>query len=354
MKTYYREGLTEEDVYRAATAGMLEHIEPKMRKWNKLLSPAEVAELHSDLQSEVTGIGIEEDFDPQTGYTDVARVLANSPAEKAGMLAGDKIISINGKLFKGQTPRDVVAEIRGKVGEPVSVTLLRGDKVLTIVIKREVVVFPPVAQLALEGGVSFVHVGSFTSKTVPMLRGVLDDAGKKGARAVILDLRGNQGGSFEDAVHSAELFLPVGTEIVSLRKRGQDAEKFVTGKGGGITTLPLAVLVDHATASGAELVAAALQEGRHAQVIGERTFGKWSVQKLDDLSNGYAMKYTMGLFYTASGRSFQGVGLAPDVEVDMDPKELDKLTLITDGVKRVAEDVQLRTAVALLEVHLSP
>jgi carboxyl-terminal processing protease len=114
-------------------------------------------------------------------------------------------------------------------------------------------------------------------------------------------------------------------------------------------SLPLAILVDHNTASGAELVAAALQEGRHATRVGARTFGKWSVQKLDDLPNGYAFKFTVGVFKTPSGKSYGGVGLAPDIEVAMDEKAFAKVGLMKELDKRLAADPPLRTALAVLQ-----
>ena len=112
--------------------------------------------------------------------------------------------------------------------------------------------------------------------------------------------------------------------------------------------LPLAVLVGHETSSGAEFLTASLQEGRHARVIGARTFGKWSVQLLNDLPNGYAYKFTTSLFFTPSGKTFDGVGITPDVEVELPNEQLGKTYAITDGEKRLAADPQLRTAVSIL------
>lgn len=352
LDEYYAAGFTEDDMYRAAARGMLERVDPKMKKWNKLLPPSELAFMRTDLKGEVVGVGVQIKFESDTGWSDVLGVVPGSPAEKAGIAGGDKIVSVNGKLYKGMSTREIVADIRGKAGETVTLTILRGDKLVPFPIKREVVTYDAVSSLLLENGVGYALVHAFTEKTVATLRAALDDLGKKGARALVLDLRHNQGGLFDEAVATAGLFVPEGTAIVKLKKRG-DKEEMLTAKGAtSAATIPIAILVDHETSSGAELVTGALQEGRHAPVVGARTTGKWSVQVIKELGNGYAAKFTTTLFQTPSGKSFDGVGLLPDVEVGMDEMQCAKAQLITDPDKRLAADPQLRTAVAILRAKL--
>jgi carboxyl-terminal processing protease len=341
--------LTEDDLYRAAVRGMLEHVDPKMRKWNKLLSPSDLAEMRRDLKGELVGVGVQIKFDQDTGYTDVLGLVPGSPAEKAGIVAGDLIVSVNGKLYKGSALMDVVRDIRGKAGEKVTLTVLRGDKLVSITVTREVLSYDAVSSFITSDGIGYVRIRGFNEKTVPMLKGALTDLGNKGAKALVLDLRDNQGGLFDAAVSSADLLLPQGTGIVTLKKRGQKDETFAAKGSPLLSTLPMAVLVDGQTSSGAELLTAALQEGRHATVVGVRTFGKWTLQSVDDeLGNGYAAKYTIGVFQSPSGRSFQGVGLTPDVEVTMDEKAAHKAMEITDPEKRLAADAQLRTAATMI------
>jgi carboxyl-terminal processing protease len=348
-KKYYDAGISEDELYRAAVQGMLEHVDPKMKRWNKLLSPSKLAALHSDLEGKIVGVGIEIDFDPDSGYTDVRGTMPGSPAEKAGLVAGDKIVSIGGKLYKGKTIGDVIGDIRGKAGDPVTFTVLRGDKLIPFTLAREVVAYDEVTQASLGDGVGYVHVRSFTSKSTEVLRASLEEIKKRGDVALVIDLRDNQGGSFEAAVAMADMLLPAGTGIVTVKKR--DSEEKIVSKATAplLQDLPIVVLVSHVTASGGELVTAALQEGRKAQVVGARTFGKWTVQSIDELENGYAIKYTLGLFQTPSGRSFEGTGLTPDIEVDMAEGECGKAMAIKDPKQRLAIDVQLRTAVALLK-----
>lgn len=348
LEGYYADGLTEDDLYRAATAGMLEKLEPKMKKWNKLITPSEMNEMKNDLKGEVVGIGVHISFDDASGYADVLAALPGSPSEKAGLLAGDKIVTVNGKLYKGQRMKDVVADIRGKAGEPVTLSVLRADKLLSVTVTRERVVYDQPAHAVFADGLGYVRVPSFNEKTPGQVKEALDELSKKNVRALVVDMRNNPGGSFDRALDTADLFLPAGAGIVTTKKRNKPEEKHVAKGKGMLLDLPIAVLVSEGTSSGAEFVSAALQEGRKARVIGEHTMGKWSVQSLDDLPNGYAYKYTISLFKTPSGRSFEGKGLSPDVEVAMSEKDLAKAFTTLKPEERLAVDMQLRTAKELL------
>jgi carboxyl-terminal processing protease len=322
-----------------------------MKGCNKLLTPADLANLHADLEGEVVGIGAAISFDAASGYTDVLGVLPGSPAERAGLVAGDKIVTVDGQLFKGLSLVSVVAHIRGKVGEPVLLSVLHDGKLVPLSITRESVSLEPVTHLTLPSRVGYVLIRDFSAQTAAATRGALEELAQQGAQALVVDLRGNQGGSFDEAVATASLFLPKGTPVVIVEKRGGKVEPHPSTGDPILGGVPLSVLVNGMTASSAELLAAALQEGRRAKVIGSRTFGKWSVQTIDELGNGYAVKYTVGLFHTAGGRSFEGQGMPPDVAVDMDEKQTVKAMAVTDPARRLEADVQLRTAVELLKAR---
>jgi carboxyl-terminal processing protease len=348
LTKYYAAGLTEEDVYRAAVRGMVEDVDARMHKWNKLLSPAEVQELQTDLSGELVGIGVTIDFDPPTGQIDVLAVVPGSPAEKAGLQAHDTIVSVNGKVFRDKTTHDAVHELRGKAGDPVALSVLREDKLLPFTVVRAPIVLQDVKHF-LTDGVGVLGIRMFTAKTVPAVKAALDDLAAANARALVVDLRANMGGSFDDAVKAAELFVPSGAPIVQLERREGKMET-ISSKGAPILgSVPLVVLVNQSTSSSAELLAGALSDDRHARVVGAHTFGKWSVQNLDEIGNGYAIKYTTAVFHTPSGKSFEGVGLTPDIEVDADPEKVEGVLYISDPVKRLAADSQLRTALALVK-----
>jgi carboxyl-terminal processing protease len=350
---YYRDSLTEDDLYRAAVRGMVEYADPSMRQWNKMLAPSELSQLRLDLQGELVGIGVKIDFDPATGYIDVKGTIPGSPAEHAGVAPPDKIVTVDGKLYKGRSMTDVVGDIRGKAGETVTLSILRGASLVTVPVVRAKVAYDTVQDMVVTDDVGYLRIPSFNAKTPGSLHDALADLASKHVRAIVLDLRANPGGSFDDSVAAASELAPAGATIASVNKRGKVEP--IPPKAGTpapmLLDVPLSVLVDHDTASSAELLAAAVQELRHATLVGARTHGKWSVQRLDDLPNGYAIKFTVGLFASPSGKSYDGTGLAPDIEVDAASDAVQRALAESDPKARLAEDVQLRTAVAVLARH---
>jgi carboxyl-terminal processing protease len=167
----------------------------------------------------------------------------------------------------------------------------------------------------------------------------------------VIDLRGNAGGGFDSIVESVGYFLPKGTTVARVKRHDGKTESFVTHEEPLAGALPLAVLVDHDTSCGAELLSEALREERHAQLVGTGTLGKWSMQTVEDLPNGYAIKFTVGLFESPQGKNFDGVGLSPDVEVALGETEIRWLDAMTDMRKRLAADAPLRAAVSLVKSH---
>jgi carboxyl-terminal processing protease len=352
LKKYYAEGLSEDDVYRAATAGMLEKLEPRMEKYNRLVSPREIAEIKNDLKGEVVGIGVKISFDEPSGYADVNGTIPHSPSEAAGLQPGDKIVTVNGKLYKGMKLKDVVADIRGKAGDPVILSILRGDKLLSFTVTRARVTYDTPSAELLPDKLGYLQIPSFTDRTPDAVRAALTTLEQGGARALAVDLRHSPGGSFERAIETAGLLLPEGSPVVVLKARGKADETRYTKGSPILGSVPVVVLVDGETASSSEFLAGALQEIRHARVVGTKTRGKWTVQSLENLPNGYAYKYTVGRFQTAGGRSFEGTGLVPDAEATMDETLLGKAA----GAKpeeRLAIDIQLRTAKELI-LHAGP
>jgi C-terminal processing protease CtpA/Prc len=171
---------------------------------------------------------------------------------------------------------------------------------------------------------------------------------RQGVSGLIVDLRDNQGGAFEQAVRTAGLLLQRGQGIVTVVRRGGKKEEHRAEADPVLPGVPVVVLVNGQTSSGAEFVSAALREGRRATLLGERSFGKWSVQMVEDLGGSFAVKYTASVFRTPSGQSFEGQGLTPDVPVKVDEKEAQAARRVRDLQKRVEVDAQLRTAARLL------
>jgi carboxyl-terminal processing protease len=240
-----------------------------------------------------------------------------------------------------------VREVRGKAGDTVTLSVLRGDKLLSIPVVRERVTFDTVRADLVGHDVGYVRIPAFNAKTPAALHDALADLGSKGAKALVLDLRNNQGGLFDDAVASVGLMVPAGSTVVNLNRRGK-VEPVVAKTTPVLPDVPVAVLVNKDTASSAELVAAALHDLRHATLVGTSTRGKWTVQKIEDLPNGYALKYTSAVFTSPAGKSFESTGMLPDLAVDETAESVEHALLEKDAAKRVEQDVQIRTALAVV------
>jgi carboxyl-terminal processing protease len=347
LREYVDDKLTEADLYRAATAGMLHGAGG--RKWDKLLSPGENAELMGDLGGEMVGIGVEIKFEDETGNILILGIVPGSPAERAELRSGDRILKIDGRSFKGQQLRDAVYGIRGKPGQPVTVTLLREDRIVVKTVVRAPLVWAPVSSLVLPGNIGMVSIKAFTDKTPGMLRTALDKLQKP--KGVILDFRSNEGGHFDRVLECANLLLPKGRLLATVIKRGGGEEPLRTSAEPALSGVPVVVLINGSTASGAEILAGALKEEGGARLVGKKTYGKWNVQKIAALPNKWAMKFTTGVFRSPRGELLDGKGLEPDLEVDFAEEAAEKAMHLQDAGARLKADPQLRAAAQLLRLE---
>jgi carboxyl-terminal processing protease len=303
------------------------------------------------MSGQIVGIGIEMKFEPDTGIAEVLSIIPGTPAQKEGLKAGDQILRINGKSYKGQNMRDVVYAIRGMSGEKVSLTILRGDKILTRSIPRESVHWNSVDYSLLPSSTGLIAIRYFSETTPNLLREALSELLKKDVKGLVIDLRNNEGGLFEKAIESIELFLPEGRPIVKVIKRGNAEEIISSRRKPMISGLLVTVLTNETTSCGAEIMASALRENLGAPIVGHKTFGKLNAQTLEELPNKYAFKFTSSIFQTPSGKTLDGVGLEPDFSVDLaEGKKLDSVQRIKEIEKRLSEDQPLRTALSIIEM----
>lgn len=346
LSSYVDDTLTEADLMRAAVAGMLAGAGG--RPWDKLMSPAELAEMKVELSGETVGIGVEIKFDGDSGTTLVTGVIPGAPAEKAGLAGGDRILKIDGRSYKGRELRDVVYAIRGTAGSKVTLTVLRDDRILEKQVVRGALSWSPVSELQLPGGVALVAIRGFNDKTPALLREALARVAAARPRALVVDLRADEGGLVERTVEAASLLIPAGKPLAFIRKRGGREEPLLSRGAPVLGGLPTAVLVDQDTASSAELLAGALKTHLSARLVGKRTRGKWNMQTIEELPNRWAIKFTVGVFKSAGGELLDGKGLEPDVEVELPAGALEKARRIADPATRLAADAPLRAAVSLL------
>jgi carboxyl-terminal processing protease len=351
MEKYVREDVTEAELYRAAVEGMLEHIDAKYRTYNTLLSPTDVSELRVDLQGHIVGVGVQLKLDPSTGVADVQGVVVGSPAALAGLQVGDKVLAVDGQSFKGKAMADLVNAIRGAEGTSVRFDVLRDTQVFQRELRREKVSLALVSHQRFPGDIELLTLRGFSENTPELLRTALTEISHSGAKGLIIDLRSNPGGLLDQAITSARMLLPRGSTIAQIVHRGHRVETLTATGDPILAPLPTAVLVGGGTMSSAEVIAAALRAGLHAPLMGATTRGKWSVQSLEELPNGFVMKFTVATMQTPEGLSYEGTGLPPDVEVAMDPLAVDRVQHVEAVDARLAEDVQLRAAVNLLRMR---
>lgn len=345
MAEYIDKNLTEEQLYRAATEGMLNSLNSTDQKWNKLYDPIEFQELEIELTGKVSGIGAEMKFDDKTGYATILRVISNSGADKAGLKADDQILSVDGEKFKGKGFPKMVQAIRGEAGKTVSVKILRDDKIQDYQVKRQIVPWTPIDLEFIDPSTALLTVGVFNQETPKLVSAEIEKINKSGAKKIIIDVRDNAGGSFTQAVKTTELFLPKDSVVVSTKNRNGQEEVFKSTSGLINSAIKIYLLVDKETSSGAEFFAAALKDLKGAKLVGENTLGKWNAQSLEMLSNKFAIKYTVKQFFSPTGQSYQDVGLKPDLEISLPEKITSReLKVKNNVVKRLAVDPQLKAA----------
>ncbi|MEK7661286.1 MAG: S41 family peptidase [Pseudomonadota bacterium] len=299
----------------AAINGMLSSLDPH----SSFMSSNEYTNMQQSTNGEYGGLGLE--VSSEGGAVKVISPMDGSPGERAGMRSGDKIIAIDGVTIIGLPLDQAVEKMRGRPGTTIELTVIRDGEDRKIVrITREIIVLRPVTH-RIEGNVGYIRVSTFVNRhTTTELNRAIDDIQRQlGGRlkGVVLDLRNNGGGMLDQAVGVTDVFMDRG-EVVSTRGRNPDEVERLYGTAGEkLAGVPLAILINSGTASASEIVAGALQDRGRAVIIGTTTFGKGSVQTIIPLSNGRdgALRLTTARYYTPSGRSIQGAGIDPDIEI---------------------------------------
>ena len=294
----------------AALSGMMQSLDP----FSQFLEPSGFKDLREETQGEFGGLGIV--VGTKDGVLAVIAPMEDTPAYRAGILAGDKIVEINGEKTDGLSIRDAVRKLRGEKGTSVRLAILRGNDRKEFTLVRENIVMSSVkGTRLLEDGIGYVRVTEFSEPTARALEQAIEKLRQKNLQALVLDLRNNPGGLLNSAVEVSQLFLKPDTLIVSTRGRGGVARTPPARSGGArhYTGFPMVVLVNNGSASAAEIVAGALQDNKRAVLVGETTYGKGSVQNIMPLDDGNALRLTTARYYTPSGRCIHEKGIEPDI-----------------------------------------
>ncbi|HHJ38321.1 MAG: peptidase S41 [Methylothermaceae bacteria B42] len=306
----YVEPVTDKKLLENAIRGMLTGLDPH----SSYLSPDQYKELRIGTTGQFGGLGIEVTM--ENGFVKVIAPIDDTPAQKAGIKPGDLIIRLDEKPVKGMSLQDAVKIMRGKPGTDIVLTIVREgeDKPLKIKITRDIIKIKSVKSKLLEKGYGYLRITSFQSRTGSQMLKEIKKLRKKGdLKGIVLDLRNNPGGVLNAAVAVSDAFLDQGL-IVYTDGRIEDAKmKFEATPGDILRDVPMVVLINTGSASASEIVAGALQDHKRAIIMGQKSFGKGSVQTILPLSNGGAIKLTTARYYTPSGRSIQAEGIVPDI-----------------------------------------
>jgi len=326
QKDYVEETKSKDLVY-GAIKGMLETLDPH----SAFMPPNMYKEMQEETKGRFEGLGIE--ITMKDGILTVVSPIEETPAYRAGILAGDQIIKIDGESTKNFTLMDSVKRLRGPRGSKVTITIMREGftkpKEYTLV--RDVIPVRSVRHELLEKNYGYIRLSQFQEKTddeFEKAMKALEEESKGTLKGLVLDLRNNPGGLLDQAVKIADRFIDSGL-IVSVEGRKEDQKmKFYAHPDGSASRYPLVVLVNGGSASGAEIVAGAIQDQGRGILVGTQTFGKGSVQTIIPLKDGSGLRLTTARYYTPNGRSIQAKGIVPDIIVEPSKPEEEKEVLI--------------------------
>ncbi|RZO89115.1 MAG: S41 family peptidase [alpha proteobacterium HIMB114] len=335
IKKEYVDEVKQDEVIDSAINGMLQSLDP----YSSYMSPEAFQNMNRDTKGEFGGLGIE--ITMEAGLVKIITPIEGTPADKAGVLAGDYIVKINGKQVKGMTLLDAVKLMRGKVGTSINITVRRPEiedeikfKITRAIIKiREV-------SAEIKSNIGYIRLRAFNEQSHNQLIKQLNKITNNKLDGYILDLRNNPGGLLSQAIKITETFLD-GGEIVSTKGRGKnDIKIFNAKKGDKINKKPLIILINQGSASASEIVSGALKDHKRAILVGEKSFGKGSVQSIIRLKNRGGLRLTTAKYYLPSGVSIHEKGVEPDITVKRN-KDNFKINTKTDN--------QLNYAIKLLK-----
>jgi len=331
VRAHYVEPVTDETLIESAVQGMLSDLDPH----SSYLDEDDFKDMQVQTSGEFGGLGIEVSMD--NGFVKVVSPIDGTPAYKAGMQAGDYITHLDGEPVMGLTLSEAVDQMRGKVGAPIALTVVREglDEAIEVEIIRDIIKIQSVRNRIEQEDIGYLRITVFNQNTMPGLKKAIEELESEAGDKLIgyvLDLRNNPGGLLDQAIAVSDAFLDKG-EIVSTRGRNKRDTKRDNSTPGDLTDgKPIVILINGGSASASEIVAGALQDHRRAIVVGTPSFGKGSVQTIIPLPGYGAMRLTTARYYTPSGRSIQAEGIEPDIVI-----EQAKLEEINSGFKPTRE-----------------
>lgn len=322
---YYKE-VSDEKLFTDAVRGIMQGLDPH----SKYFTEEELNSFMDSLSGGYAGIGMV--FEKRDKYLEVVSVFRNSPAEKSGIKAGNRVYSINGESVELLSADSAAQKIKGEPGTSVTLGVDSDGTLKLIDVVREEIKLDPGRYEIKNGDIGYIKIDLFNENAGEFVRSALKDFDSSGIRKIVIDLRDNTGGILEQAVEVAQFFIPRGV-VVSIKERDKTAKTYYSGLDN--PKYKLAVLVNEMSASASEIFAGAVQDRRSGTVIGTKTYGKGTVQKVYYLNGGGAVKLTISNYYTPNGREIDGKGITPDILIEDNRNgiDVDSVELLTITVK---------------------
>ena len=315
VKKHYVEEVKTKDLIYAAIKGMLNSLDPH----SSFMPPEAYKELQVETKGEFGGLGIQ--IGVKDGMLTVIAPIEDTPAFKAGIKPGDKIIKINNESTREMSMQDAVSKMRGAPKTSITISILREGwkEPKDFTMMRDIIKIKSVKSKVLEGNIGYIKVSQFQDLTSADLSAAMKKLSEEKITSLILDLRNNPGGLLNSAIDVTGQFLPKGKLVVYTKTRSGEKSEFTT-EGEKTYDLPMIVLVNQGSASASEIVAGALKDWNRAVILGTQTFGKGSVQTVIPLSDGSGLRLTTSKYYTPKGISIQNTGISPDILVKLEAK----------------------------------
>ena len=349
LKNSYFEDVEQEDLINGAINGMVQALDDP---YSDYMDTKEAKNFHESISSSFEGIGAE--IQELDGFIQIVSPIKESPAEKAGLKPNDKVISVDGKSIQGMSATEAVLLIRGEKGSTVTLSIERLGMAepMDVSIVRDTIPIETVYGEMIEGekGIAKVQLTSFSENTTKELINTLNELESQGMKGLVLDLRQNPGGLLDQAIAIASLFLPDNEMILQIEDREGNRQEIKSSSSHSNPDVPLVVIVDKGSASASEILAGAFKESGNITLVGEKTFGKGTVQRAQDFKDGSNLKFTTEKWLTPKGNWIHKKGITPDVEVAL--PDYASLTLINpeSELKLSTSSTEVQTAQKMLKV----
>ena len=336
---YYLGDVNEEDLNEGAIKGYIEGLGDP---YTEYISKEDMEDYLADAMGNFVGIGIYMINDPTSGKIMVLSPIKGSPAEKAGILPGDLIISIDGTEYSGEESSIAASKIKGEEGTTVKLEILRGTQNMSFEIKRENIIVNPVEGKILENNIGYISFTSFDEKTAEEFKNKFEELQKSNIKSLIIDLRNNGGGLVDQALKIANYIVPKDSVLLCEVDKNNN-EKIEKAKEDPIINMPIVVLVNENTASSSEILAGALKDLGKAKIVGTTTYGKGVIQEILTLSDGSGLKITTEKYLTPNKTEINKIGIKPDEEVKL-PESVENILEVDEK-----DDTQLQKAIEILK-----